>query len=304
MAVHAFLLIPALWLAASPAMAESASSLASAVPASVLPAARHARGLLWRIETEGAAPSYLFGTIHLSDPRVTDLPAPVRRAFEQAASFTMETFINASGLLHMAEAMFFNDGRTLDRLLGEELYAALERAFGKRGLPTRDLNRKKPWAALLSLSAPPRQGPLFLDLMLLWEATLADKPHYKLETMEEQLAVFNDMPLDEQVTLLRDTLLRQENLYGQYESLIQAYLARDLDRLMRLVYQNRPPNGQVFDSLLGRLLDERNRRMLERMRPRLREGNAFIAVGAGHLPGEQGLLNLLERSGYRVTSIY
>lgn len=304
MPLYAFLLIPALWLTAAPAAAETASGHAVAVPTSVLPATRHARGLLWKIEAEGAAPSYLFGTIHLSDPRVTNLPGPVRLAFERSASFTMETFINASGLLHMAEAMFFSDDRTLDRLLGKELYAELERAFGERGLPTRDLNRKKPWAALLSLSAPPRQGPLFLDLMLLWEATLADKPHYKLETVEEQLAVFNDMSLDEQVALLRDTLLMQENLYGQYELLIQAYLARDLDRLMRIVYQNRPSEGQVFDSLLGRLLDERNVRMLERMIPRLQEGNAFIAVGAGHLPGEQGLLSLLEQAGYRVTSVY
>ncbi|UCE88321.1 MAG: TraB/GumN family protein [Pseudomonadota bacterium] len=61
---------------------------------------------------------------------------------------------------------------------------------------------------------------------------------------------------------------------------------------------------EIAELFTRRFIVERNRLMLERMQPRLREGNAFIAVGALHLPGEQGLLRLLERRGYRVKAIY
>jgi uncharacterized protein YbaP (TraB family) len=265
---------------------------------------KFSKGLLWKIETDGVAPSFLFGTIHTSDPRVLAAAQPAQRVLLEASSFTMETFFNGSGLVRMAEHMFFDGDENLEDLLGKEYFALAQQALRERGLPTLNLHRKKPWVVVLSLSSPPPHDLLFLDLRLQLDAVRAGKPNHRLETMEEQLAVFTDMPLADQIVLLKETLRAHRQTRRQMEELIQAYLTRDLEKLMNIVHKYKPQDDRIYRSMMDRLISRRNVRMAERLAPRLREGNAFIAVGAGHLPGETGLLNLLEKSGYRVTPVY
>jgi uncharacterized protein len=275
-------------------------------PASTHPhAVRYNRGVLWKIESEGRPHSYLFGTIHTDDPRVTELPPPVRQAFEQSHSFTMELLTSGAGFVTMAESMFFNDENNLKAVLGKDLFEQTRQALIEIGLPTLGLEKKKPWAIIMALSMPrqPRTG-LFLDLALQLQATLQSKPTHGLESMEEQLAVFNDMTLQDQVILLKETLRVHNQMNDQFEELIEAYLDRDLTQLMRIVHKHKPRDDRVYNSMMDRLLVQRNIKMAERMQTRLQEGNAFIAVGAGHLPGERGILRLLELSGYRLTSVY
>jgi uncharacterized protein YbaP (TraB family) len=184
---------------------------------------QYAHGLLWKIEAEGRAlPSNLCGTIHLADPHATNLPPPVRWGFEQTSSFMMESFFNGAGFVHMAERLYFDDGRSLKSLIGEAEFRELEAALIERRLLVDGLERKKPWAALLPMSSPPPQhGLLFLDLALLWEASLAGKPHDKLETMAEQIEVFDGMPLEAELAL-RERRLSAE----RHEDLLEAYRAR------------------------------------------------------------------------------
>lgn len=268
------------------------------------PDAGYNHGLLWKIEAPGKTPSYLFGTMHSDDPRVTTLAPPVHKAFQQAASFTMEVLTNGPGLVSMAEAMFFSDGQTLEQALGKELYAQTLQALSKRGLPTTGVEKQKPWVVMMALGMPRSRGGLALDLALQMEATRQEKPTFGLETMQEQIAVFNDLPLPEQVNLLRETLRNVAMVDTQLEEITHAYIKRDLGQLMAITEKYQPAGDRTYEKLMDRLLDQRNRRMLERMRPRLQEGGAFIAVGALHLPGPQGLLRLLEQAGYRVSMVY
>jgi uncharacterized protein len=266
-------------------------------------ACRYAKGLLWKIERGDRAPSYLFGTIHISDPRVTNLPPPVREAFTAARSFTMELILDGAGFVHMAETMFFNDGRTLESVLGAERYKEIQRTLLDRGLPVSDLNRKKPWVVVLMMSGPGRGG-LALDMQLQVSATLQEKPTHGLETMQEQLAVFNGLSIEDQVSMLNSTLRYHREMEKMLETMVQAYLARDLNRIMAIMDSASADDRRLQDTLMARLLTQRNTRMVDRMRSRLEEGNAFIAVGAAHLPGTDGLLALLERAGWRVTPVY
>lgn len=262
-------------------------------------------GLLWKIEPPGKTPSYLFGTFHSSDPRITLLPCPVKRAFDGAASYTLEVIANGAGLVSMAEAMFFNDGTTLRGVVGESLYRDTQRVVGEQlGMPDTALERMKPWAVMLMLSGPRTGQGLFLDMALQLEATRQNKTTHGLETMQEQIAVFNGMQIEDQVVLLRDAVHQQHLAAQAIEALTRAYLARDLDALVALSEKYKPSDARVNDLLVQRLLTERNRLMVERMQPRLQEGNAFVAVGALHLPGDQGLLQRLARAGYRVSPVY
>lgn len=276
-----------------------------AEPAAAFPAGDFSHGLLWRIETPGAAPSYLFGTFHTSDPRITVLPCPVKTIFDQASSYTMEIITNGAGIVSMAEAMFFNDGKTLKDVIGEALYNDTLQLIGiSDASQARGINSMKPWAVMMTLSGPHQGSGLPLDLALQFQATRQGKPTYGLETMEEQIGVFNGMSLADQVTLLRDAVQTQKGQQDSMEELTQAYLKRDLAGLMALNDQFKPTDARVYDTLMNRLLVQRNRNMTERMQKYLQQGNAFIAVGALHLPGDTGLLKLLNAGGHRVTRIY
>ena len=297
------LLAASLWLlllAAAPLHAQNPSA-ASGTPAAW---EKYNRGLLWRIESDGIAPSYLFGTLHSDDPRVLDLAPSVRQAFDRARTFGMEAVADADALAQLAQRMFYQDSRTLAGVAGDELYRRARQALADEGLPDVGVERQKPWVVVMMLSMPRSRGGMFLDIALQTQAAEQNKPIFGLETMTEQIAVFDDLPIADQVALLKDTLDNHKQLRAQIEALTARYLARDLAGILQLADAYRPADSRVHDAVMRRLLTDRNLKMAERMRPRLAEGNAFIAVGAGHLAGPQGLLVLLERAGYRLRAVY
>ena len=267
-------------------------------------ASRFDHGLLWKIESSGARPSYLFGTIHVDDPRVTALPAPVGRALDGSDRFVMEALLDGDSLAQMAKAMYFDDDRTLEQVIGRDLYAATREALKARGIPDAAVEKQKPWAVMMALSMPAPKTGEFLDLVLETRAAKQEKPIAGLETMAEQIAVFNDLPLPDQVALLKETIRTQPELEKDYGELIRAYLARDLRTLAAISDKHDPGEDRLYRTVTDRLLTRRNARMQQRMVPFLKQGNAFIAVGAAHLAGNEGLLNLLEQAGYRVTPVY
>lgn len=264
-----------------------------------LTAGKYTHGLLWKIESPRSAPSYLFGTIHTDDARVLALPAVVAQTLARAASFTTEMAFDADAMSTTVQTMFYTDGRTLADVIGPALYAETRQALLEHGQSSEGIERQKPWVAVLMLSMP-RPGGLFLDMALQMQAVQQQKPVHGLETTAEQLAVFDDLALDDQIELLRHTLSVRQHFAAQFEELTRAWLARDLARLMALMDQD-APDARLAKLLIERLFTQRNERMARRMEPRLSDGNAFIAVGAGHLPG---VLALLEARGHRVTPVY
>jgi uncharacterized protein YbaP (TraB family) len=265
---------------------------------------KHGKGLLWEISGKGVAPSYLFGTIHSSDPRVTRLPPVLEEKFDKSRSYSMELIFSGAGFVTMGETMFFEGGQTLETVLGPDLYRRTREVVEALGQSTQALNNKKPWAVIMMLGTPREGNGLFLDLALQMRATLQKKPTFSLETMQEQLSVFDGMTLAEQVQLLEDTLKYYDESDEQMQQLMAAYLRRDLAGLAAISDRYQSRAGPAYRTLMNRLLVQRNQRMAERLQPRLQEGNAFVAVGALHLPGKDGLLALLEARGYKVRPLY
>ncbi len=261
-------------------------------------------GLLWKINKPGAEPSYLFGTIHLNDERVKNLAPPVKSAFDNSRSFTMEMITDTSGLVVLSRMMFLAEGLSLKKITGEKLYRQTVEVLLKRGMTTENLDRIKPWVIIMMLSTPKSKSGLFLDMDLYAKAVSARKPAYGLETMAEQLAPFDDMPLKDQVALLKDSLQASDQQDAQLEEITQAYLSRNLTKLLTISDSYQTQAGAAYDRLMTQLINDRNLRMQRRMQKRITEGNAFIAVGALHLPGKDGLINLFQEQGYRVTSVY
>jgi hypothetical protein len=262
-------------------------------------------GLLWRVERAGVTSSYLFGTMHSDDPGVVKLPKPVQRAFDQAQGLTLEVVLDPRSLLSMASALLMTDGNTLESVIGRRLYERTVAVMSKRGMPEMLVANMKPWAVAVMLMTPAGNNGVVLDHVLYQSAVAAGKKVHGLETVAEQMGLFDDLSHKDQIALLEDTLDNLDIIGQMLDELLIAYLDRDLKRLLELNEASMRDSDPLLAKTLNRkVIVERNYRMAERMQSRLSEGKQFIAVGALHLAGEQGLLKLLSERGYRLSRIY
>lgn len=283
-------------------------SLLSPALARDLPfSAQDLTGIFWQIKKPGQANSYLLGTMHTDDPRVLTLPEPIQTQFDQADSASFEILMDVSTLMHSMQAMFLASGETLASVIDDpDYYQDLIARLAQQGMPELAIKQLKPWAIMVLVSMPKNNSGQFLDLVLYQAAVQQNKTVHGLETVQEQLQFFEQLSIDDQLILLEETLKHLAQMPEFFEHLHTLYLDRALGEMFHFYqdYMNTSEHEALMNDFHRSLLDERNQRMLERMQPRLAEGNAFIAVGALHLPGPQGLLHLLQQEGYRVSVIY
>ncbi|MBT8339978.1 MAG: DUF4124 domain-containing protein [Desulfatitalea sp.] len=295
----------------APALDQTAGSAALPAPAEKRGAEPFAAGtssaqggLLWRIERQGLRPSHLLGTIHSSDPRVVRLKPAVAQALDQSDRFVMEMEMDASILTALGAEMMLAGDKDLADLLGRDLFAQAAAAMADFGLPEPAVRRFKPWAVMALLSMPKPTAAPVLDLVLHQRAQGAGKPTAGLETMQEQVAVFEGMSMADQITLLKMTLADLPQLPTFFEQLLQAYVSDDLGQIARLAAKyNSRDQTETTQRFMLRINDQRNARMVRRMQSHLARGNSFIAVGALHLSGPTGLIDLLRAEGYQVIPV-
>jgi hypothetical protein len=262
-------------------------------------------GLLWEVSRAGAEPAYLFGTIHSEDPAVLQLARPVQQAFDTSQSVVLEMLLDMEAMVYSSTAMLMLDGRSLSDIIGQPLFRQASTAIQSRGIPEAVLDRMQPWAAAVTLSMPAQETGQVLDVMLYQNSLQQGKDVYGLETVQEQLDLFESMSEADQIALLKDAVENFPDIDVMHAELLAAYKQRDLDGLMAISEESMQQGDQrLADEFQQRLVVDRNHRMAERMQPYLQQGKAFIAVGALHLPGEEGLLNLLEQQGYTVRRLY
>lgn len=290
-------------------IAAPCAAFAESAAARPAPAAREARfshGLLWRVDAIGAKPSYLFGTIHTDDDRVLALPVEVQRALDGAKVFVPEVLDDEASIRKFLAAMVTREPR-LPELLGEADYARVDQLLGEHSIPSEARPRFRPWAAMITLLQPRGATGLVLDRVLAQEARQHGKRIEALETIEEQIEVFAGMAQETQVRLLREAVAHYPDIQDAVRPLVEAYLARDLDRMWQLNVEAMAGTGEARadnDLLLRRVLYDRNERFAQRLGPLLRAGGVFAAFGALHLRGERGVLDLLQRRGFKVRRIY
>jgi len=261
-------------------------------------------GLLWRITSPEGDDSHLLGTIHSADPRVVQLSPAVAEALDRCERFVMEMEMDASVLTAFGSNMMLTDGSDLEGLIGAALYAQVVAAMTDLGMPEMVVRTLKPWVVMALLSMPAPTGEPFLDLVLQQRAAGAGKPTFGLESAGEQLSVFEALSMPDQIELLKMTLAQLPELPRMFEQLIEAYVADDLGRIAALAADyKRSGDPAAIQRFMLRLNDERNERMARRMHTFLDQGSSFIAVGALHLAGPNGLIQLLRDQGYHVVPV-
>ncbi len=262
---------------------------------------RFREGLLFRVSKAAVPPSFVFGTLHVADPRVLDLAPPVRDAFAGARAFAPELGTDTLVDPRLEDAELLAKGQTLAALLGEPAFGELAAQLAPQGVPPSTTLRLKPWAALLKVSrAAPASDAVTLDAMLLDMARARRMRIVSLEWVDEQIAAFDGIPMDTQLALLRHVLTHREALAAGAEATVAAWLRRDLAGLARMgedVARRYPSVARDYRVLARHVIANRTVLMHHRLVLPLRDGRLFVAVGASHLPGENGLLRMRGQGG-------
>ncbi len=269
---------------------------------------------LWRIE--GDKPSYLFGTIHVSDPRATVLPSAVEQAFQNSDAVYTEIPMDLQTQFAAAQGMVLPAGNSLTSILPADLVVRTERYLGVLipGMSLDALGQLKVWAIAMTLPLLESQlkniGAEALDMALYNRAAQAGKEVGGLETAEEQIAIMDNLSLEVQQKLLADTLDYLEKARGKgidvVDEMVVEYLKGDLDSLGRLMTKYLDINDPFYDNLMDSLLTARNHLMADRIDAMLNSSadkSYFVAVGAGHFWGDEGVHHLLRGKGYNVTRV-
>lgn len=279
--------------------------------------------LLWKISGKGLKKdSYLFGTMHVSDSRVFDFCEGFIPAFKSCETFAGELVFDETTLFKMMPLMFMKNDTTLSDLLSEEKYRTVK-AYAEKSLgPFASFTeRMQPVIISMLLNETEAQNTpdslltkntdstafqtgLPLDLYLQDLARTNDMKVKGLETFEEQMNALAGPGLKEQAEMLYNDIVsktdkgERESLSEQTEKLIRLYTSQDLEGMYTYSVTN------TDDALIKRLLTDRNLRMFKRMQVMMQEESVFVGVGAAHLPGSEGLLELLRNAGYTLKAVW
>ncbi len=260
-----------------------------------------AAGFVYRIIGDGPVASYLVGTRHSEDPRVTRLLSTFAPLIREVDVVAVEVVPDAVTLLAIGAATLLPIDQSLRSLIGEHRFRDLQAAAQELDIPGALLDRLKPWAAAVTLGMPGAKSGRFLDMEIYLEALRQQRRVIGLESAAEQLQVFDDMSPALQIMLLEDAIKNAHLMPKQFEELTSVFLDGDLealDRAARAQYANMPPEvSRWFDEAL---LERRNVRMFERLSSLLDQQSVLVAIGALHLVGDSGLIAGLRGLGYRV----
>lgn len=266
----------------------------------------HPQGLLWKIQKAGHADSYLFGTIHIGDNRVIELLDIVQKPLKASDVFAMEVVLDENAQAVIAQAGLFENGELLQDYVDDLQLDRINRImYQYYGVTPASVNKMKPWVVMATISSPPPESnKTVLDIQLQSLAEEAQRSVIGLETIEEQVDVLSGMVLSEQLWLLNKAVNDFEETTNLWESMIVKYLRGDLQALMQEQDAMMDDSTTIDDRFIERLLDQRNVKMAQRLVVIMQNKTVFAAIGALHLPGEKGVLHLLEKAGYQVSPIF
>ena len=259
------------------------------------------RALFWSIQKNGEVSGYLLGTIHSEDPRVLDFPEEFLGKLKSNKVFAMELVPDISTLARLNEYMHYPAGQTLESMIGNESFKNLAAALSTYSLPAEFVNTMKPWAAMMTLSTPPPETGFFMDLSLSLRASGSGLKVVGLETLEQQLSFLEDMPVTMQLSLLDQAVAEFGRVGEVHDQMVDAYLENNLLVLRELTDEQLQEVGSdVSDYFMEFGIRARNLRMAETLLNQLESNSVFVAVGALHLPGKDGLINLLRLQGFEL----
>jgi uncharacterized protein len=260
--------------------------------------------LLWELSGRGfAKPSYLFGTLHVICRNYLTVSETLRAKFGTTQQLYLELDFDDPNLTQAAyQGTTLSDRVGLKSLLSPQDYKTVVQYFQKTSnLTERQIATTKPFflSALLypSLSDCPTSS---------WERTLTKLAKRQtievlgLETIQQQITFFDKISLNDQALMLLSMIKNPDRAKQQMSTLQMAYRNQDVNVLYQIAAKASGPSGQYESALLT----ERNQQWIPIIEKAAQAKPSFFAVGAGHLGGENGVITLLRKAGYKVTPVF
>ena len=282
-------------------------SLLSLLTAGLLATAATAQdnALLYEVTGNGLAqPSYLYGTFHLVCPNDLILSDALKKATADAQQLYLEIDMDDPNLQSsMMQGMMLTGGKTMKDLMSADDYTVVDSYLQKKsGMGLAQVGGLKP-IALYSFMMMGVLGcqPVSYDLTLMQMATKDKKEILGLERLEDQLALFDKIPLEKQVSMLAEMARKPDEVQKELANLLTAYKAQDLAGMIKQMKESKYDGG--LDDFEADLLDKRNQNWIPVIEKAAKDKPTLFAFGAGHLGGDKGVIKLLRDKGYAVKGV-
>jgi len=261
-----------------------------------------AQSLLWKISGNGLSkPSYLYGTMHVQDERAFRLNDSVLVAFDRCDAVVNEMDLDSIDPFKLLSDMMLDSGKTLHDFMTEKEFNKVSKKLMKAsGFSLEMFKTMQPImiVSMMSESQFDAQMAVALDMFFQERGKEQNKKLLGLETYEEQLNALLNIPIEEQVKMLTEKMPSEKKSKTMIDRMIELYNTAALEELY-----DWSMDDETGDRFEASLLTERNFLMADRIVPIISDQSSFIALGALHLPGEVGVINLLRQKGFIVEPV-
>lgn len=257
--------------------------------------------LLWKISGKGLSqPSYLFGTIHLMCPNEIKIHKVIKDKFEQTKSLYMEIDLTDPSMASKAmKLMQMQDSNKLTKLLGNKYDTVNQMFQSMAGFSMTLMNTIKPML-ILSAILPALLGCQPVSWESIFQKMALEK-HMEirgLETIKDQMDIFDSIPYQEQADILTKTILNKDSTKAELKNMLLVYAKKDIEQMNMLTIMD--DGLKKFENIL---LTRRNENWIPIIIRQIKINPTFFAFGAGHLGGENGVIHLLRKDGYKVKPV-
>lgn len=258
---------------------------------------------LWKIEGNGLEkPSYIFGTIHITcDATLED---DVKKALDETSQVVLEIDMDDPSMqTKMMGGMYMKDGKKISDLVSKEDYAIIDSLITNEvGMPLKMVENIKPFFLIAMLYPKMLDCPMqSFEQELMTVATEQQEEINGLETIEDQMKVFDDIPYEDQVADLLKTA--KDNLKKDRETFTEMLSIYKEENIEALIAMMNDDEASSVNKHQDKLLINRNKNWIPRIGEYAKVQPTFFGVGAGHLAGEFGVINLLREAGYKVNAV-
>jgi uncharacterized protein YbaP (TraB family) len=270
------------------------------------PVSVNGKSLLYQIYGLGLSqPSYLFGTIHIMNNDDFAIGKNVEKKLKSASKLVMELDLGEADLADLAAKSLFPEGKSIQDYISEEDYDTLKTFFA-------DSIGVDPMVFEMAYA---KMKPIFMEQLIYFKYVGENPSSYEnsfteiaenkeiaivgLETFNEQLALLNEFPLEEQIQHLLHTVKHYSQESKNMDTLFDFYINQDIEG----IFQFATSSEDISDEFEETLIYKRNKKWIPKITDLISQNSSFIAVGAGHLGGPQGLIKLLKDKGYTVEPI-
>ncbi len=265
------------------------------------------KSFLWRVQSRTGT-LYLLGSIHYLKAGNYPLRRSIQDAFERSQTLVLEIDLQRDATRAqqlIVEQALYQDGANLQEKISPQTYDLAAQRARELGLDLDQMRRFKPWFVALSLLSIKLQrmgfdANLGLDRVLADKAQKSGKTIRGLETPEFQIGLLNQLSPAEQESMLRQTVAELDQLDTNVEQIVQSWNSGNAAALEELLLTGM----KQYPGLYEKVVLDRNRRWVEDLAKMLEQGNTtLVVVGAAHLVGRNGLIDLLKQRGYTVEQL-